>query len=143
MFVRLWAMAHLSFMVLVLALSLGSTFANSPAPSPSLALAKPPTVPHSTPTVPHASFCSNFNTNYVSYFPNSVSKSIATNPIAVSKGHSSTTSTLSLSFSFSLRTFYSVTNHSSPINRNSTNRCVCSTLHLKLLFQTDLPSLGP
>ena len=134
-------------MVLVLALSLRSTFANSPAPSRSLSLAKPPTVPHSEPTlpptVPHASFCSNFNTNYVSYFPNSVSKSIATNPIAVSKGHSSTTSTLSLSFSISLRTFYSVTNHSSPINRNSTNRCVCSTLHLKLLFQTDLPSLGP
>ena len=134
-------------MVLVLALSLRSTFANSPAPSRSLSLAKPPTVPHSAPTlpltVPHASFCSNFNTNYVSYFPNSVSKSIATNPIAVSKGHSSTTSTLSLSFSISLRTFYSVTNHSSPINRNSTNRCVCSTLHLKLLFQTDLPSLGP
>ena len=140
-------MAHLSFMVLVLALSLGSTFANSPAPPPSLSLAKPPTVPHSAPTlpptVPHASFCSNFDTNCASYFPNSVSKSIATDPIAVSKGHSSTTSTLSLSFSFSLRTFYSVTNHSSPINRNSNSRYVCSTLHLTLLFQTDLPSLGP
>ena len=138
MCVRLWAMVHLSLVVLVLALSPSSTFANSPAPSPSLALAKPPTVPHSAPTlpptVPYASFYSNFDTNCSLYFTNSVSKSIATDPIAVSKGHSSTTSTLSLSFSFSLRTFYSVTNHSSPINRNSTSQCVYSTLHLTLLF---------